>query len=66
MLSFLTNEAGFAASCLACILLALPHEYAHSFMAFALGFKSHPLVIHFGGTNLFNLLPLTEIRERYA
>lgn len=24
----------------------LPHEYAHSFMAWALGYKSNPLVIH--------------------
>jgi hypothetical protein len=68
MLSRLTNEVGFAVSCLTCILLAhyaavLPHEYAHSFMAFELGFKSDPFIIHFGGRRLVNLLFLTEIDE---
>jgi len=69
MLWRLTDEAQFTVSCLVCVLLAhyaavLPHEYAHSFMAFALGFKSQPLVIHFGGMKLANLLLLTEIDEQ--
>jgi len=62
-------HAGFVVSCLICILLAhyaavLPHEYAHSFMAFALGYKSDPLVIHFGGTSVGNLISLINIDEQ--
>jgi hypothetical protein len=41
----------------------LPHEYAHSFTAFALGFKSQPLDIHFGSSSLINILLLTDIDE---
>lgn len=46
-----------------CFLLAhhlavFVHEYAHSFMAFALGYKSNPFLIHFGGTGPLNLLLL--------
>jgi hypothetical protein len=67
--SRLTMHAGFVVSCLICILLAhyaavLPHEYAHSFMAFALGYKSDPLVIHFGGTSVGNLISLINIDEQ--
>src|SRR5258708_34282509 len=63
------KTAGFVASCLICILIAhyaavLPHEYAHSFMAFALGYKSDPLVIHFGGRSVVNLLLLINIDEQ--
>jgi len=63
------TQAGFSAVCLFCILLAhyaavLPHEYAHSFMAFALGYKSDPLVIHFGGTSVGNLISLINIDEQ--
>ena len=62
-------HAGFVVSCLICILLAhyaavLPHEYAHSFMAFALGYKSDPLIIHFGGTSVGNLVSLINIDEQ--
>ena len=62
-------HAGFVVSSLTCILLAhyaavLPHEYAHSFMAFALGYKSDPLVIHFGGTSVGNLISLINIDEQ--
>jgi len=64
-----TSQAGFVVACLICILLAhyaavLPHEYAHSFMAFALGYKSDPLVIHFGGTSVTNLILLINIDEQ--
>jgi hypothetical protein len=69
MFSRLAMHAGFVVSCLICILLAhyaavLPHEYAHSFMAFALGYKSDPLVIHFGGTSVGNLISLINIDEQ--
>ena len=62
-------HAGFVVTCLICILLAhyaavLPHEYAHSFMAFALGYKGDPLVIHFGGTSVGNLISLIDINEQ--
>src|SRR6516165_4447444 len=51
---------GFAVSTVFCILLAhyaavFPHEYAHSFMAFALGIKSQPLAIHFRTNSLANI-----------
>jgi hypothetical protein len=69
MFSRLPMQAGFVVACLICILLAhyaavLPHEYAHSFMAFALGYKSDPLVIRFGGKSLTNLLLLINIDEQ--
>ena len=65
MFSRLARQAGFGV----CILLVhhaavLPHEYAHSFMAFALGYKSDPLIIHFGGTSVANLLLLININEQ--
>jgi len=67
--SRLAMHAGFVVTCLICILLAhyaavLPHEYAHSFMAFALGYKGDPLVIHFGGTSVGNLISLIGINEQ--
>jgi hypothetical protein len=63
------KEAGFVLASLICLLLAhyaavLPHEYAHSFMASALGYKSDPLVIHFGGTSIGNLISLIDINEQ--
>jgi hypothetical protein len=63
------KETGFVVSCLVCILLAhyaavIPHEYAHSLMAFALGYKSDPLVIHWGGRSIANLLLLIDIDEQ--
>lgn len=62
------SSPGFVVACLICLLLAqyaavLPHEYAHSFMAYALGYKSDPLVIHFGGLSAVNLLSLININE---
>jgi hypothetical protein len=47
------KRAGTIAAGLLSVVLAhhaalLPHEYAHSFMAWALGYKSDPLVIHWG------------------
>lgn len=52
-----------------CFLLAhhlavFIHEYAHSFTAFALGYKGNPFQIHFGGTGLLNLLFLGGIDEQ--
>ena len=69
MVSRLAMHTGFVVVCLICVLLAhyaavLPHEYAHSFMAFALGYKSDPLVIHFGGLSAGNLLSLININEQ--
>ncbi|MDP9902361.1 hypothetical protein [Variovorax ginsengisoli] len=51
-----------------CFLLAhhlavFVHEYAHSFTAFALGYKPNPLQLHFGGAGLLNLLLLSGIDE---
>jgi hypothetical protein len=42
---------------------AFPHEFTHSFFAWALGYKSHPLNIQYGGTGLSNLLLLSNIDE---
>jgi hypothetical protein len=58
----------FISACLICLWLAhyaavLPHEYAHSFMAYALGYKSNPLVIQFGGLSVLNLVSLIDIDE---
>ena len=69
MVSRIAMHGGFVVTSLICILLAhyaavLPHEYAHSFMAFALGYKSDPLVIHFGGTSVGNLVSLININEQ--
>jgi hypothetical protein len=62
------ERGGFAVATLCSILVAhyaavLPHEYAHSFMAFTLGFKSQPLAIHFGSSSLLNILLLGNIDE---
>lgn len=42
----------------------LPHEYAHSFMAWALGYKSDPLVIHWGVRGVTDVLLLLDINQR--
>lgn len=44
-------------------LAVFPHEYAHSFMAWILGYKINPLDIHFGGTSIGNILLLSHIDE---
>lgn len=41
----------------------LPHEFTHSFVAWALGIKADPLNIDWGGTSLLNLLLLVHIDE---
>lgn len=48
---------------LAHYLAMLPHEYAHSFMAWALGYKSNPFALHYGGTSWENLLLLWRMNE---
>lgn len=40
-----------------------PHEFTHSFVAWALGYKLNPLNIQYGGTGLSNLLLLSNIDE---
>jgi hypothetical protein len=44
-------------------LAVFPHEFTHSFFAWALGYKSNPLNIQYGGTSLSNLLLLSNIDE---
>ena len=44
-------------------LAVFPHEYAHSFMAWLLGYKSNPLDLTYGGTSWLNLLLLSSIDE---
>jgi hypothetical protein len=41
----------------------LPHEFMHSFVAWILGIKPNPLLIHWGGTSLLNVLLLVNIDE---
>ena len=41
----------------------LPHEFAHSFTAWATGIKADPLDIDWGGTSLSNILLLMNIDE---
>jgi hypothetical protein len=62
------SRAGYAVAGLVLVVLAhhaavIPHEYAHSFMAWALGYKSDPLVIHWGGRGVVNLLLLININQ---
>jgi hypothetical protein len=40
-----------------------PHEYAHSFMAWALGEMKNPLALDYGGTSWKNILLLWDIDE---
>lgn len=63
------SRAGNAIAGLLTIVLAhhaavIAHEYAHSFMAWALGYKSDPLVITWGGRSIANALLLINIGER--
>ncbi len=44
-------------------LAMLPHEYAHSFMAWILGYKSNPLALTYGGKSWLNLLLLSHMDE---
>jgi hypothetical protein len=48
---------------LAHYIAVFPHELTHSFVAWALGHKSNPLDIQYGGTSLSNLLLLTNVDE---
>lgn len=48
---------------LAHYLAVFPHEYAHSFMAWLLGYKTNPLALDYGGTSWINLLLLFHIDE---
>jgi hypothetical protein len=49
---------------LAHAMVFFAHEYGHSFTAWALGFKAHPLVLNFGTLSLRNLLIMSEIDEK--
>nr|MCH9743983.1 hypothetical protein [Gammaproteobacteria bacterium] len=42
---------------------AFPHEYAHSIMAWLLGFKQHALGIDYGGKSISNILTIKNINE---
>lgn len=44
-------------------LAVFPHEYAHSFMAWLLGYKANPFALDYGGTSLLNVLLLAHINE---
>ncbi len=44
-------------------IAVIPHEYAHSFMAWLTGIKANPIVIDWGGTSLHNILTLGNIDE---
>lgn len=44
-------------------LAIFPHEYAHSFMAWILGFKNNPLALTYGGTSLNNLFLVSNVDE---
>jgi hypothetical protein len=48
---------------LAHYLAVLPHEYAHSLMAWCLGYKTNPWALNYGGTSWLNLLLLFHIDE---
>ncbi len=41
----------------------LVHEYAHSFTAWALGYKTNPLALNYGHLSLTNVLTLSDIDE---
>ena len=63
------KQAGAIVAGLLSVVLAhhaalLPHEYAHSFMAWALGYKSDPLVIHWGVRRVTDVLLLLDINQR--
>jgi|SRR6185437_160403 len=44
-------------------LAMLPHEYAHSFMAWGLGYKSNPFALQYGDISWQNLLFLVKMDE---
>lgn len=44
-------------------LAVLPHEYAHSLMAWLLGYKENPWALNYGGTSLLNILLLAHIDQ---
>lgn len=44
-------------------LAVLPHEYAHSFAAWLLGYKSDPLALNFGGMSLENVFLLIHMDQ---
>ncbi|MBV8047465.1 MAG: hypothetical protein JO171_09940 [Paludibacterium sp.] len=44
-------------------LAMLPHEYAHSLMAWLLGFKTAPLALHYGDASWHSLLTLGQMDE---
>lgn len=69
MMKRAADGTGFVIACLVCLWLAhhialLAHEYAHSFVAFALGYKSNPLVIHWGVKSATDLILLLGINEQ--
>jgi hypothetical protein len=41
----------------------LVHEYAHSFTAWAVGYKANPTALHYGHLNTENLVLLSDIDE---
>lgn len=42
------------------------HEYCHSFMAWALGYKSNPLALDYGDSSIYNILLLHNVNENVA
>lgn len=44
-------------------LAVFPHEYAHSFMAWILGYKNNPFALNYGGTSWQNILLLSHIDQ---
>lgn len=59
-----TIVAGLLSVVLAHHAALLPHEYAHSFMAWALGYKSDPLAIHWGVRRAADVILLLGINQR--
>jgi len=63
------KRAGYVAAGFLSIVLAhhaalLAHEYAHSFMAWAVGYKSDPLVIHWGVRRATDVLLLIDVNQQ--
>jgi hypothetical protein len=48
---------------LAHYLAVFPHEYAHSFTAWLLGYKSNPFALNYGGASISNILLLLNIDQ---
>lgn len=59
-----TIVAGLLSVVMAHHAALLPHEFAHSFMAWALGYKSDPLVIHWGVRRATDVILLRDINQR--